>query len=374
MIGNVSSKRHHPAVWLCGVLAYSLWLAATVAAAEPKRKYVMNAARECPKPVVAVDNVCAWPNLTLLRDGTIVATIHNQPSHLKRPADVDCWASEDGGQTWAKRGTPAPRDNERVARGNVAAGLAKNGDLIVVSSGWSDPASETRGEGLRPLVSRSTDGGRTWTIDGDAFLAEWPEVGATKKKRYLVPFGDILQGKDGALRVAMYGGNKGITAVYRSDDDGKTWDKPTIVNQNATIHEPAFLHLGEGKWLLAARLDGLNLYTSDDDAKTWTRRQELTGRQQHPGHLLRLKDGRLLLSYGNRLDPKGVDVRLSDDEGKSWSKPLRVADFLLDGGYPSSVQLPDGRVLTAYYARRIKGHDRYHMGVVVWDPAKTSGL
>ena len=27
---------------------------------------------------VVVDNVCAWPNLTLLRDGTIAAIIHNQ--------------------------------------------------------------------------------------------------------------------------------------------------------------------------------------------------------------------------------------------------------------------------------------------------------
>ena len=30
---------------------------------------------------VAIDNVCAWPNLTVLRDGTLVATIFNQPSH-----------------------------------------------------------------------------------------------------------------------------------------------------------------------------------------------------------------------------------------------------------------------------------------------------
>ena len=81
----------------------------------------------------------------------------------------------------------------------------------------------------------------------------------------------------------------------------------------------------------------------------------------------------MLLSYGNRLDPKGVDVRFSSDEGATWSEPLRVVDFLLDGGYPSSVQLPNGRVLTAYYARRIEGHDRYHMGVVVWDPAASAG-
>src|SRR5690606_31877896 len=55
--------------------------------------------------------------------------------------------------------------------------------------------------------------------------------------------------------------------------------------------------------------------------------------------------------------------------GESWTRAFRVADFPGDGGYPSSVQLPDGRVLTAFYARRTDGHDRYHMGTVTWDPA-----
>ena len=76
----------------------------------------------------------------------------------------------------------------------------------------------------------------------------------------------------------------------------------------------------------------------------------------------------MLLTYGNRREPKGVDVRLSSDEGATWSEPIRVVHFIGDGGYPSSVQLPDGQVLTAYYARAIEGHDRYHMGVVIWSP------
>ena len=333
----------------------------------------MNAAGERPKPVIAVDNVCAWPNLTMLLDGTVVATIHNQPAHLKVPADVECWASKDGGRTWAKRGTPAPRDTDLAARGNVAAGLAKNGDLIVIASGFSNPGPKTRGRILPPLVSRSADGGCTWTRDIDAFRVEWLEVGRSKAKQYSIPFGDIIQGNDGALRVALYSGRVGLTAVYRSDDDGRTWGEPAVISKDAKIHEPALFHLGGGKWLAAARFEGLDLHASDDDAKTWTHRQTLTGRQQHPGHFARLKDGRLLLSYGNRLKPKGIDVRFSDDEGANWSEPLRVADFQKDGGYPSSLQLPDGRVLTVYYASQVEGHDRYHMGVVVWDPAAAPG-
>lgn len=50
---------------------------------------------------VGVDNVCAWPNLTLLRDGTIAAIIHNQPSHSRPPGDIDCWVSRDDGATWS---------------------------------------------------------------------------------------------------------------------------------------------------------------------------------------------------------------------------------------------------------------------------------
>jgi Neuraminidase (sialidase) len=357
----------------CGFLVVSLLPTAAIAAGEATTRYVQSREGDRPTPVVAVDNVCAWPNLTVLPGGTIVATIHNQPSHLKRPADLECWASEDGGRTWAKRGTPGPRDNPRVARGNVAVGVAPGGDLIVVASGWSDPLAESRGTILPPIVSRSTDGGRTWTIDANAFPGKWPEIARTKAspQGYLVPFGDVLAGDDGALRVGLYGGNPGATFVYCSRDDGKTWGEPVVINTDVIIHEPALFHLGEGQWLAAARLNGLDLYASDDDAKTWAHRQKLTGPQQHPGHFTRLTDGSVLLSYGNRLNPKGVDVRVSDDEGTTWSEPFRVVDFQGDGGYPSSVQLPDGQVLTAYYAQRIAGHNRYHMGVVVWDPAKT---
>ena len=319
--------------------------------------FVKDSDGQRPKPIVAITNVCAWPNLTLLPDGAIVATIHNQPSHLKLPSDVECWASVDGGLTWDKRGTPAPRDTPKTARGNVAAGLANNGDLIVVASGWSDPtAKNSRGDILLPYVSRSSDGGRTWTIDNKAF------------SKILVPFGDILPGADGHLRVALYRGEPGTTVVYSSPDDGKTWGEPAHINKKVVIHEPAIFHLGKGKWLAAARYDGLNLYTSNDDAKTWTLRDKLSGRQQHPGHFTRLKDGRVLATHGNRLNPKGIDIRLSDDEGKTWSAALRLADFEGDGGYPSSVQRQDGRIVTAYYARKTEAHDGYQMAVVVWDP------
>lgn len=368
--------------WLTGAVslgaatAVSGWLAPSLLAADTPQTRARNRVGEIPRPIVAVDNVCAWPNLTVLRDGTVIATIFNQPSHGLCEGDVECWGSEDGGRTWALRGTPAAHD-PGTNRMNVAAGLAANGDLLVIASGWSHrpPPGQTAGHGppaqvLAPWVCRSADGGRSWSIDKTIF----PNLPCGGNG---IPFGDILAGQDGCLRVFVYLASW-RTYVYRSADDGKSWGQPVVLSAQARTNETAPLHLGNGEWLAAARNDGrdpayngLELYYSNDDAKTWTRRQRLTEHMKHPGDLLRLNDRRLLLTYGNRTSPGGIDVQLSDDEGHTWSDPWRVADCEGDRGYPSSVQLPDGQVLTAFYAQRTADHNRYHMGVVHWDPAST---
>lgn len=346
-----------------------------------KRIYVKDSTGKQPFPIIAIDNLAAWPNFTLMKDGTIVALIYNQPAHFSLPGDLDCWASTDNGVTWKKRGTVAPRDTKKAGRGNVAAGLAHNGDLIAIVSGWSDPAKKNGwGILLPPVVCRSTDGGFTWTQDLKAFPEGWnifPDK--VSPDGYLIPFGDIIAGADGELRAMLYHNkHRGGTMTFCSSDDGKTWKRAGVLDKKRTMQEPAFFHLGKGKWILAARWGGLNFYTSDDDAKTWTFKGKLTPWRAIPAHFLRLKNGSILLSYGNR-NPKGkegfvgVDVMFSDDEGKTWSKPYRVLDCLSDSGYPSSVQLPDGQVLTGYYSRVLPKprHHRYHMGVVTWDPKRT---
>jgi hypothetical protein len=37
-----------------------------------------------------------------------------------------------------------------------------------------------------------------------------------------------------------------------------------------------------------------------------------------------------------------------------------------DGGYPATVQLADGTLVTAYYCKGTPAHTRYHVGVVRW--------
>ncbi len=326
---------------------------------------------DIPPKNLVVDHQGLWPNLTKLPGGTIIATFFNQPSHMQQPGDTDCWVSEDGGTTWAYRGRPAPRGDPDYARGNTAVGLAANGDLIAITAGWDDPAApgSNRGNLLTPILSRSSDGGSNWTISATAtaFPAESGYIGN--------PYGDIIQGENGNLFFAMYSGNPGLTRIFRSIDDGHTWYGYSYIDTAAVVNEPALLHLGNGKWICASRTydSGLDLYVSDNNAQSWQRRGKLSEHNEHPGHLMRLANGRILLTYGNRHAPEGVDVRASDDEGLTWSAPVRLGGFAdWDGGYPSSVQLPDGRVLTVFYERYpIPFHDdSYRMNSVIWDPAK----
>ncbi len=164
-----------------------------------------------------------------------------------------------------------------------------------------------------------------------------------------------------------------IGRVYavRSLDGGKTWDHVTQIAKDIHV-EAAMLHIGNGKWLAASRTRpdrGLDLHVSSDDGFSW-KQVEGSGigiPRVSEAHLLRLNDGRILLTYGNRSPGNtGIDVRVSEDEGKSWAAPQRIINLHGSGdtGYPAAVELPGGRLMIAYYASRIPQHGRYHMGIV----------
>jgi len=322
---------------------------------------------------VAIDNVCAWPNLTLMPDGAVVATIFNQPCHGAWEGDVECWASRDEGRTWQLRGVAAPHD-PGTNRMNVAAGLAHDSALIVIASGWSHKAppgkEPPRGQSevLTPWVCRSTDGGRSW---------QWTEtVLVSEDLPPLIPFGDIVAGSDGGLRASFYswpGREKNSAYLLASHDDGRTWAEPVVIGAD-DYNETDLLSLGQDRWLAACRTlkdAHLELFTSEDNGATWTCHGPLTLPGQHPAHLLRLADGRILLTYGIRnRGLYAVGARLSEDRGRTWDPPRLLVDLedATDGGYPSSVQFQDGTILTAYYCNQIAAHRRYHMGVLLWSP------
>lgn len=357
-------------------------LAATVLTACVVVRPVAEAADLEPEPpgikrIVAVKEVCAWPNLTLMRDGTVIAVLHNQPGHGTMEGDVDCWASRDG-VTWEKRGTVTQHEPHTI-RMNHAAGLAANGDLIVLCSGWTDEKqpgrpkqARFRDDILATWVMRSSDGGRAWQKSTAFPLAEagWSQH---------IPFGDIWAGTDGALHTSCYQGQftdpskstkiKGWRAWhFRSDDDGHTWKAESIIGPRH--NETSVFPLGGRSWLAAARIDATEVIRSDDDGATWQEPVRVTGKNEINGHITRLNDKRLLLTYGVRIaDRQGVCAKFSSDDGRTWSHAVRLARSSSgDCGYPSSVQLADGTIVTAYYSREAPEHAGYHMGVALWKP------
>ena len=321
---------------------------------------------------IAIDNVCAWPNLTRMPDGEIIATIFNQPTHGGWEGDVECWGSKDEGKFWHKLGTAAPHE-PTTNRMNVAAGAARDGSLVVLASGWSkrnkvgDYSSPHEGEVLPTWVCRSEDGGRTWTHESTVDASgDGPET--------IVPFGDIVQLADGNLGVSCYSwkppGDIG-SHFYVSEDDGRTWSWRGIIRRGDS-NETAPVVLPDGTLLAAVRTAKdahLELCESNDNGATWSDKGPITLGGQIPGHLLVLQDSRLLLTFGIRnTGQRGIGVRLSGDNGASWSAPRRIVDLEGGGdmGYPASVQSEDGTVITAYYCKHLPQHLRYHMGVARW--------
>ena len=360
-------------VQCCFVL---LMLTADLIVEADDRQNVLRTDSESWTQVVAVEDVCAWPNLTLLPDGTIAAVIFNEPTHGQGEGDIDCWASSDG-VTWKRRSTVTQHEPNTI-RMNCAAGLARNGDLVVLCSGWTNEKQAERPKQLafrdavlRSWVLRSSDSGRTWK-KREEFPT--PEAGWTE----YIPFGDIWVGDDGALHTSCYHGHYKDPATtfkmdrwrswhFRSDDDGHTWKAVSIIGPSH--NETDIFPLGGKSWLAAARITSMELFRSDDNGETWDEPRSVTERNEINGHLTRLHDGRLLLSYGVRVHgQRGVCAKLSSDDGRTWGKPIRLAHTAGDAdcGYPSSVQRADGKIVTAWYSKQTPEYDGYHMGVTIW--------
>jgi len=92
------------------------------------------------------------------------------------------------------------------------------------------------------------------------------------------------------------------------------------------------------------------VYSSDDGGRTW----EFLSRVNDfgsPGSLVQMKDGRLVMVYGQRLMPSGISATVSEDEGKSWGPEIiiRSDGGSWDLGYPNAWVTDDGKIGVIYY-------------------------
>jgi hypothetical protein len=90
---------------------------------------------------------------------------------------------------------------------------------------------------------------------------------------------------------------------------------------------------------------------SDDNGRTWSI-PHVTPLWGFPPHLMLLSDGRVLCSYGYRREPFGQRACVSED-GLTWDvrDEVILRDDAPNGdlGYPASLELEPGRILTVYY-------------------------
>jgi hypothetical protein len=208
----------------------------------------------------------------------------------------------------------------------------------------------------------SHDGGKTWS--------------APRSCPVNSPHGPIVL-KDGTL---FYLGKqfpvngvapKGDIQAAISRDQGETWELLGCCPLPAgfgtgNVHEPHVCEMPDGRLVGHIRVegngdgmsDGISIWQSEstDGGMTWTEpfRLPLDGT---PPHLLMHSSGALICSYGYRQAPFGQRVIISLDEGRTWDHHMVLRDDGPGGdlGYPATVELADGRLITVYYQAAIFG-------------------
>ncbi len=316
-----------------------------------------------------------FPVAARLKDGRIAVVLRGGAGHLGIKGRLDMVFSSDEGKTWTRPAlvVDSPEDDR-----NPALGQARDGSLVVAylrlaqydEKGRYNPKLDKPNS---TWVTRSEDGGKTWS---EPHRIDISDIG------WGSPYGKILTLADGAMLMALYGGpirapgekvaSTDNSYLYRSTDNGKTWKRYATIGPRG-FNETALVRLASGTLLAAMRSVRGELWLTDssDGGKSWGKPRKLAPAQVHPADLVLLPDQRVLLVTGYRVGPFGVRGLIGDKRGRfDWQRRFLLVNDATnrDCGYPSSVLLEDGRVLTVYYAVGRKDHPTWgvHCGAVTY--------
>jgi len=312
-----------------------------------------------------------WPTLAARRNGELLLVYSGgRHAHVCPFGRVELMRSRDGGRKWS---WPQVLLDSPIDDRDTGVLETPSGSLLVTTftslayeavlkaaSGWTAEklerwqavnlrtASEQRHALLDTWMLRSTDAGMTWS--------------APYRVPVNSPHGPTALA-DGRL---LYAGKQlwrpgQRIGVCESSDDGATWrwlsDIPARPGDTVMeYHELHAVQAADGRVIVHIRNhnpenQGETLQTeSADGGRTWTTPHAI-GVWGLPSHLLRLRDGRLLMSYGYRRAPFGNHARISSDHGSTWSEPTVISDdgAGADLGYPATVEFDRRQFLTVWY-------------------------
>ncbi len=283
-------------------------------------------------------------------------------THIAASATLAVATSADGGRSWSDPVEIRPRWEDSR---NPAFGINAQGELIAVFwmaclNAYVDSANGPawRGEGKTEdktpsiFITSCPDNGKTWGA---------PRPYLSRLLKLASPYGRIISAPDGSLLMCLYGkprepvaAVRDVSILVRSRDGGKTWGDETLVA--AGYNETSFAFLPDGQILAAARSESGHVATlaSADSGRTWTQPVQVTRCGELPADLTVLQSGKVLMTFGRRIRPMGCGALVSADNGRTWDthrEILLAGDGIRNGdlGYPSTVQLDDGTLVTALY-------------------------
>ena len=325
-----------------------------------------------------------WPTLTKAANGELLAVYSGGRQHHVCPfGQVHLIASQDEGKTWTW-----PRVLVDGAVDDRDAGILQTRKSTFIvnwfsSLTWervmeSQPDSfhsfppeeqaewkrrqallndDIRQQELGAWCIRSTDGGASWSgkipsvvgsPHGPCELSDGRLLYVGKKAT-----DDFRKGAAGGAYIPELGAAESI-------DDGQSWqlisDIATLPEHDGTkYHELHTVEAANGDIIAHIRNHGephqyeVLQIESKDGGHSWSAPHPI-GMWGFPAFLIRASDGRLITTAGHRREPKGNQIAVSEDNGKTWSEQMPVnTDSDGDFGYPSTVELSPGTFLSLWY-------------------------
>jgi sialidase-1 len=317
---------------------------------------------------------CAWPSVVRAANGDLIVAFTATEEHLGPDGRVLLVRSTDNGVTWGGPDTlfDSPIDDResgftRTTEGGLYvhlwstfhtvrsyAALAADSYRKDVLDRWNSRVAGSgyagHGASQGAWERRSSDNGHTWS--------------APVRGRDAVHGG--VQLRDGTILIASYRVDQPFIGVHVRRPGDTAYVRTAVVRSpmpdSIAFGEPHVAQLRSGRVIMMIRATTrpyndrdprcvLWETWSDDNGKNWgvPFATKLWG---FPPHLLVLDDGRVLCTYGHRRPPFGERACVSTD-GITWdpANEMVISHGAPNGdmGYPASVELGQGRILTVYY-------------------------